>query len=219
MQLRTPSRVQFMERYLLEETLNALDFATQRRSTVVARLLLASAIMICAAALLYAQSGKMSPYQDESDGVSAGGNWLVFHAVDKMTGAKKDRFLLVANNYFREDPNYKPRVQLFCSDGKLTLADFNPGVRLGGPDYPGFWGQPKMEVEVRIDDHHDHKGWNWVRGHFLSMDKGTVRGMIGAQIFNVEARTRSGPQIAEFSPAGLDLQLVKQSCGLTPKKP
>ena len=53
---------------------------------------------------------------------------------------------------------------------------FNPGERLGRPDYPGFWGQPKMEVMVRIDGSHDHKGWNWVRGHFLAMDKGTVRG-------------------------------------------
>jgi hypothetical protein len=203
----------------LEDTLSGLAFVKQLRCTLIARLLLALSIMICAAVFLFAQTGRMSPYQNESDGENAGGNWLVFHAVDKMTGAKKDRFLLVANNYFREDPNYKPRVQLLCSDGKLTLADFNPGVRLGGPDHPGFWGQPKMEVEVRIDDYHTHHGWNWVRGHFLSMDKGTVRGLIGAQVFNVEARTRSGPQIAEFSPEGLDLQLIRQSCGLTPKKP
>jgi hypothetical protein len=203
----------------LEDTLSGLAFVKQLRCTLIARLLLALSIMICAAVFLFAQTGRMSPYQNESDGENAGGNWLVFHAVDKMTGAKKDRFLLVANNYFREDPNYKPRVQLLCSDGKLTLADFNPGVRLGGPDHPGFWGQPKMEVEVRIDDYHTHHGWNWVRGHFLSMDKGTVRGLIGAQVFNVEARTRSGRQIAEFSPEGLDLQLVRQSCGLTPRKP
>jgi hypothetical protein len=203
----------------LEDTLSGLAFVKQRRSTLFARLALAFSIMICAAVFVFAQTGRMSPYQNESDGESAGGNWLVFHAVDKMTGAKKDRFLLVADNYFREDPNYKPRVQLFCSDGKLTLADFNPGVRLGGPDHPGFWGQPKMEVMVRIDDYHTHHGWNWVRGHFLSMDKGTVRGLIGAQTFNVEVRTKSGPQIAEFSPAGLDLQEVRQSCGLTPKKP
>jgi hypothetical protein len=217
MQLRTPARVQYTQEYL-EETLNGLGFK-QRRSTVVARLLLASSIMICAAVSARAQTGTMTPYQDERDGVSAGGKWLEFDSEDKMTGAKKVRFLLVADNYFREDPDYKPRVQLFCTDGKLTLADFNPGVRLGRPDYPGFWGQPKMEVLVRIDDYHTHHGWNWVRGHFLSMDKGTVRGLIGAQTFKVEVRTKSGMQIAEFSPAGLDLQRVRQSCGLTPKKP
>jgi hypothetical protein len=218
MQLRTPARVQYMKEYL-EETLNGLGFVKQRRSTMVARLLLASSIMICAAVSARAQTGTMTPYQDERDGVSAGGKWLEFDSEDKMTGARKVRFLLVADNYFREDPDYKPRVQLFCTDGKLTLADFNPGVRLGRPDYPGFWGQPKMEVLVRIDDYHTHHGWNWVRGHFLSMDKGTVRGLIGAQNFKLEVRTKSGPQIAEFSPSGLDLQRVRQACGLTPKRP
>jgi hypothetical protein len=166
-----------------------------------------------------AQEGSMSPYQDEKDGVSAGGKWMEFHSEDKMTGAKKVRFVLVANNYFKEDPDSKPRVALVCTNGKYQYADFNPGERLGHPDYPGFWGQPKMEVMVRIDGSHDHKGWNWVRGRFLAMDKGTVRGLIGAQLFNLEVRTRSGPQIAEFSPAGLNLDEVRQSCDLTPHKP
>jgi hypothetical protein len=172
-----------------------------------------------AAASAVAQEGSMSPYQDEKDGVSAGGKWMEFQSEDKMTGAKKVRFVLVANNYFKEDPDSKPRVALVCTNGKYQYADFNPGERLGHPDYPGFWGQPKMEVMVRIDGSHDHKGWNWVRGRFLAMDKGTVRGLIGAQLFNLEVRTRSGPQIAEFSPAGLNLDEVRQSCDLTPHKP
>jgi hypothetical protein len=72
---------------------------------------------------------------------------------------------------------------------------------------------------VRIDDTHGHHGWNWVRGHFLSMDKGTTRGLIGAQVFKVELPTRSGRQIAEFSPAGLDLDQVRRACDVTPRKP
>ena len=199
--------------------MNGFALVKQLRSMMTARLMLACAIVINSAGLAPAQTGTMSPYQGENDGVSAGGKWLEFDSEDKMTGAKKVRFLLVADNYLREDPNSKPRVQLFCTDHKLTLADFNPGARLGRPDYPGFWGQPKMEVVVRIDDYHTTHGWNWVRGHFLSMDKGTVRGMIDAQQFKIEVRTRSGPQIAEFSPSGLDLQRVKQACDLTPKKP
>ena len=172
-----------------------------------------------AAALACAQSGAMTPYQDESDGVSAGGKWLEFHSTDKMTGAKKVRFEIQSDNYFREDPEYKPRVDLYCSDGKLKLADFNPGVRLAPPNRPGWWGQPQLEVMVRVDDTHFFKGWNWMRGHFLSMDKGTIRGMIGAQVFKVELPTRSGRQIAEFSPGGLNLDRIKQACDLTPKKP
>jgi hypothetical protein len=175
--------------------------------------------VIGAAALASAQSGTMTPYQNEQDGVSAGGKWLQFDSTDKMTGAKKVRFELLSDNYFREDPDYKPRVELFCSNGKLKLADFNPGVRLPRPNRPGFWGQPQLEVMVRVDDAHYFKGWNWMRGHFLSMDKGTVRGMIGAQVFKVELPTRSGRQIAEFSPGGLNLDRVRQACDLTPKKP
>ena len=171
------------------------------------------------AALACAQRGAMTPYQGESDGVSAGGKWLEFDSTDKMTGEKQVRFELQSDNYFREDPQYKPRVNLVCRDGKLKWADFNPGVRLARPNRPGFWGQPQLEVMVRVDDTHYFKGWNWMRGRFLSMDKGTVRGMIGAQVFKVELRTRSGRQIAEFSPGGLNLDRIRQACDLAPKKP
>jgi hypothetical protein len=202
----------------VEDTLKALLFSCRTHPAIA--VLCAGLILVGAAALAaQAQSGSMSPYQGEKDGVSAGGKWMEFQSEDKMTGAKRVRFELLADNYFREDPDYPPRIELFCSNGKLALADFNPGVRLGGPDHPGFWGQPKMEVMVRIDDFHAHHGWNWVRGHFLSMDKGTTRGLIGAKTFKVEVRTKSGLQIAEFSPAGLNLDRVKQACDLTPKKP
>jgi hypothetical protein len=176
------------------------------------------ALILASAGALFSQ-GAMSPYQDERDGVSTGGKWMVFRSEDKMTGAKKVRFELMANNYLREDPDSKPRVELVCTNGKYKYSDFNPGARLGRPDYPGFWGQPKMEVLVRIDGYHDHKGWNWVRGHFLAMDKGTVRGMLGGEVFNIEVRTRTGAQIAEFSPAGINLDEVKHACDLTPHKP
>lgn len=191
-----------------------------RASRSIGKLFMACGMLICAtASLMLAQGGSLTPYQDEKDGVSAGGKWVEFQSEDKMTGAKKVRFELLADNYLKEDPEYKPRVELFCTNGKLSLADFNPGTRLGPPNRPGFWGQPQMEVMVRIDDTHSYHGWNWVRGHFLSMDKGTTRGMIGSQVFKVEVHTRAGREIAEFSPSGLDLQRVRQACDLTPKKP
>jgi hypothetical protein len=76
-----------------------------------------------------------------------------------------------------------------------------------------------MEVMVRFDGSHDHKGWNWVAGRFLDMDKGTIRGAMASQVFNVEIKTRTGYAIAEFSPAGLNLDEVKKSCDLSPHKP
>jgi len=188
------------------------------RSTVAVRGLAVFCMLFCVVSG-WAQGGRLSPNQGEQDGASAGGRWMEFQSVDKMTGAKRVRFELQANNYLREDQEFKPRVELYCSAGKLTLADFNPGVKLGPPNRPSFWGRPQMEVMVRVDDTHDHHGWNWVNGHFLAMDKGTARGLIGAHIFNVELRTASGTQIAEFSPSGLQLDRVKQACGLSYKKP
>lgn len=188
------------------------------RSALAAKAVLAC-VTLLGAASAFAQGGSMSPYQDEKDGVSVGGKWMEFHSEDKMTGAKKVRFELVADNYFREDPNFPPRVDLFCENGKLKLADFNPGVRLPPPNRPGFWGQPQLEVMVRIDETHGYHGWNWERDHFLSMDKGTTRALIGAQVFKIELPTRSGRQIAEFSPAGLNLEEVRHACDITPKKP
>jgi len=188
------------------------------RTALAAKSVLACVTLLCAVSA-FAQGGAMSPYQGEKDGVSAGGKWMEFQSEDKMTGAHKVRFELVANNYFREDPNYPPRVDLFCENGKLRLADFNPGVRLPPPNRPGFWGQPQLEVMVRIDETHGYHGWNWERGHFLSMDKGTTRGLLCAQVFNIELPTASGRQIAEFSPAGLNLDEVRKACDLTPKKP
>jgi hypothetical protein len=177
-----------------------------------------AALGILSAAAL-AQGGAMSPYQNERDGISAGGKWMQFQSEDKMSGAKRVRFELLAENYLREHPDYKPRIELFCEDGKLKLADFNPGVRLPRPNRPGFWGQPQLEVEVRIDDYHSSKGWNWVRGHFLSMDKGTTRGVMGAQLVRIALPTRSGREIAEFSPAGLDVDEVRRACDLSPRNP
>jgi hypothetical protein len=156
--------------------------------------------------------------EDEGgEGVSAGGNWTQYSSEDRMTAQHRTRFELPAENLPNSDN--EARIVLYCSDGKLTLADFHPGSKLARPNWPGFWGQPQLEVMVRIDDSHSYHGWNWVRDHFLSMDKGTTRGMIQSQVFNVELPTRSGRQIAEFSPAGLDVGLVRKECDLTPKKP
>lgn len=181
--------------------------------------LFSALLTVCLAAPLAIAQNGMSSYEDGQDGVAVGGKWMEFHAEDKMTGAKKVRFELLANNYLSADPDYKPRIELTCTNNKFTYADFNPGIRLGPPNRPGFWGQPQMEVMVRVDESHSYHGWNWVRDSFLSMDKGTTRELLGAQVFNVEIRGRRGPEIAEFSPAGLDLGHVKQACDLAPKKP
>ena len=114
------------------------------RTALAAKAVLACLTLLCAASA-FAQRGAMSPYQDERDGVSAGGKWMEFQSEDKMTGAKKARFELLSNNYFKEDPNYKPRVELVCANGKYKYADFNPGAKLAAPIIPASGASPRWK--------------------------------------------------------------------------
>ncbi|MGZ7094667.1 MAG: hypothetical protein ACXVJ2_16725, partial [Candidatus Angelobacter sp.] len=97
-----------------------------------------------------AQNPAMSPYQGEGDGVSVGGKWVEFRSEDKMTGHRISRFELQSDNYLSLSPDYKPRIEIVCTNRRYTYADFNPGMPLGPPNRPGIWGQPQMEVMVRI---------------------------------------------------------------------
>lgn len=188
--------------------MNTRPFSPRHPQYFTLKSALASCLLLCAAALpLRAQSG-----------ISAGGNWRQYEFEDKMTAARKVRFELVADNTLREPQPFQARVELFCENGSLKASHFTPGGRLGPPTHPGFWGQPKMEVLVRVDKSHSNHGWNW-NGNFLAMDKGTTRELIGAEIFKIEFLANGGPRIAEFSPSGLDLARVSKACGLTPKRP
>jgi hypothetical protein len=51
------------------------------------------------------------------------------------------------------------------------------------------------------------------------MDGDTVRQLIASNVFKIQFLSDDGPQIAEFSPGGLDLGRVKAECGLKPQKP
>jgi hypothetical protein len=202
-------------------------FAGNRGAMAVKACVAGLAVACLAALAARAQNGTysqpqrtvMSPYQGEQDGVTVGGKWVEFRSEEKMTGHRIFRFELQSDNYLSVSPDYKPRIELVCTNRKYTYADFNPGIPLGPPNRPGFWGQPQIEVMVRVDDTHHYHGWNWIRGRFLSMDKGTARELIGAHIFKVQIPGRRGPEIAEFSPAGLDLARMHADCDLKPKKP
>ncbi|ABF39291.1 hypothetical protein Acid345_0286 [Candidatus Koribacter versatilis Ellin345] len=151
---------------------------------------------------------------------SAGGRWSVFQSEDRMTGAKLVQFELESDNTM-PDSDRRSRVVLFCKNGHYENAEFQPSIRMAGPNRPGFWGQPQMQVRVRADAWHDDKGWNWL-GKALSMDKGSVQRAMGARVFRVEflaARKKASaqPYIAEFSPEGLNFSQVKASCDLGPK--
>jgi hypothetical protein len=175
-------------------------------------------LFLCTAVVtLCAQDGSMPPAGPQA-GSPAGGKWKEFRSEDKMTAAQKVRFELEADSLL-PDSEAKAKVLLFCVNGKLELGDFRPNLRIGPPNWASFWGRPQMSVRVRVDNSSSRHHWNWVNGRFLAMDKDTVRQLIGAQIFKVEFETPNGRQIAEFSPAGLDLALVRKDCKLKPQKP
>lgn len=184
----------------------------------IMRLMTAAKLELLCACFVLLCAGSLAAQEDRYDNaVSAGGKWTVSRAEDPMTAEKRVHLQLPADNSVAgEEP---AQINLYCTNGKLKLADFHPNVPLARPNWPGFWGQPQMRVRVRADNSHSDKRWNWVNGHFLAMDKGTTRRLLGARLFRIEFHTPDGPRIAEFSPAGLDLRLVEQACGLKPDKP
>ena len=189
-----------------------------------------STLVVCLTVLLagvsaLAQEPGPPPNDDRQQGagMSAGGNWMVFQSEDAMTAAKLVRFELFSNNTM-PDSDRRSKIILYCKNGKLDRAEFEPSLRMSGPNRPGFWGQPQMEVMVRVDNSHSNHGWNWFGGRYLTMDKGTVRELIGAHLFRVEflaerRRMPPAPQIAEFSPEGIDRGRMHHACDLTPKRP
>lgn len=156
----------------------------------------------------------------QGDGSNAGGNWRAFESEDAMTAAQKVRFELLSDRSLRSNRDEADtKIELFCENGKFKSSSFSPGVRLGRPNRPGFWGQPQMEVMVRADNSHSNHGWNW-NGNYLAMDKDTTRALVAAEIFKIQYLGPRGPVIAEFSPAGIDLTRLSQAChGIAPKKP
>lgn len=192
-----------------EETLKRASFFFKLfQPDICAKTLLACIILLCAATVsAWAQNG----------GNPVGGKWWEFDTEDKMTLAKKVKFVLTADNFLRDSSYQKPKIEILCINGKFERSFFYPNVRLGPPNRPGFWGQPQAVVLVRVDDTHDTHGWNWVPGSALSVDKGTTRKLFRANVFKVEFRAANGGDIAEFSPSGIYLDRVSQACGFNPK--
>jgi hypothetical protein len=143
---------------------------------------------------------------------------MEYDSEDKMTAARQVKFTLRSGDNPQNSKPFQARVEIFCENGSYKASNFVPGVRLAPPNRPGFWGQPQMEVMVRVNNSHSSHGWNWTPDS-LSMDKGTIREMIGAELVRIEFLGDQGRSIAEFSPAGLELERVAKACGLGPKKP
>jgi hypothetical protein len=173
------------------------------------------AVVLCCAASIPSLA-QDEPPDARVKPISAGGKWLEFDSKDPMTDVHRTRFALQGDNPLR-DSERNPQINIFCENGNFTFGHFVPGVRLG-PNRPGFWGQPQVEMRVRADAHLDSHGWNW-NGRFLSMDKDSVRRLVGAGVFKIELPGPGVPDnIANFSPAGLNLTQFGAACHLKPKR-
>lgn len=191
---------------------------SNERLGFAARRLAAVAVLLVSAVAFTSAQDRMPDPGTPASGMAAGGKWLQFQAEDKMSPNKRIRFELDGDNYLR-GTDQRPKVVIYCTGGKFKLGDFRPNLRMGPPNRPGWWNQPQMRVRVRVDNSTEHRNWNWVDGRFLAMDKDTTRELLGAKIFRIEFNTEDGLQVAEFSPAGVDLGQMKQACNLKPLKP
>lgn len=175
-------------------------------------------LVVCAAGASFAA-------QTNDD--SAGGNWHVFdwgspeaRIKDKRNEARRVGFGLEANKALHAGFE-KPRFVLLCQGGKWQKSFYDP---VGAIDIPperdlGFrivrW--LSMSQLVHVDGVHQERKWNW-DGVVLIVDEGTTRELLGAQTFTIEFFGPRGPEVSEFSSAGLDTEQVSRGCGLIPKK-
>src|SRR5947209_12546709 len=112
------------------------------RNSSGARMMAIGLVLLCTT-VLHAQEDRQEKERRETES-SAGGKWTEHRAEDRMTAASRVRFELAADN--AEDSVDQARIILYCTDGKMNLADFRPNVRMGRTDWPGFWGKPQMHV-------------------------------------------------------------------------
>src|SRR5258705_3868270 len=139
----------------------------------IMRLRTAAKLEILSACFVILCAGSLFAQRDQYDNaVSAGGKWTVSRAEDPMTAEKKVHLQVPADNSVAGEE--LAQINLYCTNGKLKLADFHPNVPLARLNCPGFWGQQQMRVRVSADDWHGDHEFNHVNDDVLAMDTGTT---------------------------------------------
>jgi hypothetical protein len=162
------------------------------------------------------------PAQDSpSRTVDAGGKWTAHITEDKFTSKPFTRFELTGDESITggQESGY-PSFEIDCAfkDGKVrwVTSRLNSSVALGPPNMPSpLTGAPEQIVKLRANDkYYNH---HWVMGpraHSFFVDKDATKEILRSTNARVEFRDRANrPQVAIFSPAGLDRELLKKSCG------
>jgi hypothetical protein len=152
---------------------------------------------------------------------SAGGKWTLSVMTDKMTDAKTEQFSLAADAEI-EDIGIRslPTLNLLCSgNGHFYIAPLRTGVVLSTS---GLSGDHLYQLRVRTDSKYTTMFWDRAADEkTVALSGGGVMGkhwlkkVLNAKDVRVEIPTFSGYLlVAQFSPAGLNREMLARSCGL-----
>jgi hypothetical protein len=163
----------------------------------------------------------------------AGGKWIYARVAEPLTGQLSDGFRLDANEPL-EDPlkggtSGVPSLTFFCSDGRWTGAILDTTFKLGtgrsglsalravGSNFP-----PYQKVQLSTDSKvHDHM-WFISQNDYQSfiVDGNSVKDFLQSNDARIQFLAYGKyPEVATFSPAGLDTAVLTSVCpkGLTKK--
>jgi hypothetical protein len=154
----------------------------------------------------------------------AGGKWMLTVVTDKMTDARTEQFYLSADSAIVDSGIAStPTLNLLCSgSGRFNGAQLQTGVVLAVPDHPTSHLYP---VRVRLDSKQSTMFWNrfadsktlgLLDSGFLG-NKHEIAKLLKASDLRIQLPTFSGDSVvAQFSPAGLNREMLLKSCGLKP---
>jgi hypothetical protein len=150
-----------------------------------------------------------------------GGKWRLTVVTDKMTDVKTEQFSLPADSEV-EDLGLKSVLTLYilCSGaGHFNGAQLQTGVVLAVPIDAG---SSFYDIRVRLDSKFSDQLWDRFQdGKTLGLGPGGffgkryLKGILKANDVRFQIPTFTGYSlVAQFSPAGLNREVLARSCGL-----
>jgi hypothetical protein len=155
---------------------------------------------------------------------SAGGKWMLTLVTDKMTDVRTEQFYLSADAPIVDSGiTSTPTLNLLCSgSGRFNGAQLQTGIVLAVPDDPT---SHLYAVRVRLDSKESTMYWNrFADSKTLGLldpgflgNKHYITKLLKASDVRIQLPTFLGNAVvAQFSPAGLNREMVLKSCGLKP---
>jgi hypothetical protein len=149
----------------------------------------------------------------------AGGKWTLTAVKDQMTDAKSEQFTLSADaEVIDSGLKTLPTLSILCSGtGRFNSAQLQTGILLSVPDDSAHY-----KVRVRLDNKFSDQFWDrYEDAKTLGlpgtgiMGKHWLKAILKASDVRIQFSTLSGYSVVvQFSPAGLDREILARSCGL-----